>query len=53
VFRKDATVRERLQRNTEQSVARGNFGAPTFFVGALIYFGKDHRRDVEEAIRAT
>jgi 2-hydroxychromene-2-carboxylate isomerase len=31
VFRKDATVKERLLRNTEQSVARGTFGAPMFW----------------------
>jgi hypothetical protein len=30
VFRKDATVKERLLRDTEQSAARGTFGAPTF-----------------------
>ncbi len=53
VFRKDATVRERLLSNTERSVARSTFGAPTLFVGDLIYFGEDHLRDVEEAIRAT
>ena len=46
----DPTVKERLLRNTQQSVARGTFGAPTFFVGGQIYFGKDRLRDVEEAI---
>jgi 2-hydroxychromene-2-carboxylate isomerase len=38
--------------NTERSVARGTFGAPTFFVGDEIYFGKDRLRDVEETIVA-
>jgi 2-hydroxychromene-2-carboxylate isomerase len=46
----DPAVKERLLRNTEQSVARGTFGAPTFFVDGQIYFGKDRLRDVEEAI---
>jgi 2-hydroxychromene-2-carboxylate isomerase len=46
----DPTVKERLLRNTEQSAARGTFGAPTFFVVDQIYFGKDRLRDVEEAI---
>ncbi len=41
-------VKERLPRNTERSVAHGTFGAPTFFFGDLIYFGKDRLRDVEE-----
>lgn len=47
-------VKERLLRNTQQSVERGTFGAPTFFVGDEIFFGKDRLRDVEEEIiRAT
>jgi 2-hydroxychromene-2-carboxylate isomerase len=31
-------------------VASGSFGAPTFYVGREIFFGKDRLRDVEEAI---
>ena len=42
-------VKQALLRNTEASVARGAFGAPTFFVGAEMFFGKDELRDVEEA----
>jgi 2-hydroxychromene-2-carboxylate isomerase len=49
---KDPEVKERLLANTERSVARGSFGAPTFFVGDEIFFGKDRLRDVEEAILA-
>lgn len=45
-----AEVKERLQANTQRSVERGAFGAPTFFVGDEMYFGKDRLRDVEEAI---
>jgi len=45
-------VKDRLLRNTEGSVARGTFGAPTFFVGDEIFFGKDRLRDVEEEIMA-
>ncbi len=45
-------VKATLTANTERSVARGAFGAPTFFVGDEIYFGKDRLRDVEEAIVA-
>ena len=45
------TVKQRLLENTQRSVDRGNFGAPTFFVDGAIYFGKDRLRDVEEAIR--
>jgi 2-hydroxychromene-2-carboxylate isomerase len=43
-------VKSRLLENTQRSVGRGTFGAPTFFVGDEIYFGKDRLRDVEEAI---
>jgi 2-hydroxychromene-2-carboxylate isomerase len=45
-----ADVKARLIANTEMSVARGNFGSPSFFVGDALYFGKDRLRDVEEAI---
>jgi 2-hydroxychromene-2-carboxylate isomerase len=43
-------IKSRLAANTERSVERGCFGAPTFFVGDEIFFGKDRLRDVEEAI---
>jgi 2-hydroxychromene-2-carboxylate isomerase len=49
----DPAVKERLLRNTEQSVARGTFGAPTFFVGEEIFFGKNRLREVEEGILAS
>jgi len=48
----DAKIKEELLVNTEQSVARGTFGSPTFFVDDEIFFGKDRLRDVEEAILA-
>ena len=48
----DAEVKQRLLANTEDAVARGAFGIPTFFVGSEIFFGKDRLRDVEEEILA-
>jgi len=45
-------VKARLIANTEDAVARGVFGAPSFFVGGELYFGKDTLRDVEEEIEA-
>lgn len=48
----DPSVKDELAANTARSVERGTFGAPTFFVGDEIYFGKDRLRDVEEAIVA-
>jgi 2-hydroxychromene-2-carboxylate isomerase len=48
----DPEIKNRLLENTQRSVAAGSFGAPTFFVGTEIFFGKDRLRDVEEAIAA-
>ena len=47
----DPAVKAKLIANTEASVARGCFGAPTFFVGNEMWFGKDRLRDVEDAVR--
>jgi len=46
----DQDVKDALLKNTEASVARGTFGAPTFFVGDEMYFGKDRLGELEEAI---
>ena len=46
-------IKATLLRNTEDSVARGTFGSPTFFVGDEIFFGKDRLREVEEEIVKT
>lgn len=46
----DPAVKERLLTNTQDSISRGTFGIPTFFVGREIYFGKDRLRDVEDAL---
>lgn len=43
-------VKQELLTNTERSVQRGTFGAPTFFVGDEIFFGKDRLWEVEEDI---
>lgn len=34
-------VKDRLRANTEEAVARGVFGAPTFFVGDQMFWGND------------
>ena len=48
----DPAIKQQLIQNTENSVSRGSFGSPTFFVGDEIFFGKDKLRDVEEEIIA-
>ena len=41
-----------LRANTDEAVARGAFGAPTFFVGEELFFGSDHLRFVLRALEA-
>ena len=48
----EPSVKQKLIDSTEASVNRGTFGAPTFFVGDEIFFGKDRLREVEEEIVA-
>jgi 2-hydroxychromene-2-carboxylate isomerase len=43
-------VKKKLIANTENAVARGEFGSPTFFVEDEMFFGKDRLREVEESI---
>jgi 2-hydroxychromene-2-carboxylate isomerase len=43
-------VKERLKANTEGAVARGVFGAPTFFVNGDMFFGQDRLDFVEEKL---
>jgi 2-hydroxychromene-2-carboxylate isomerase len=43
-------VKDRLRSNTEEAVARGAFGAPTFFVGETMFFGQDRLEFVAEAL---
>lgn len=48
----DVEVKARLAATTEEAVARGVFGAPTFFVGGQMYFGQDRLDFVREALNA-
>jgi 2-hydroxychromene-2-carboxylate isomerase len=43
-------VKAALVKNTEEAVARGVFGAPTFFVGEKMFFGQDRLDFVKEAL---
>ena len=45
-----ADVKEKLKANTESAVARGVFGAPTFFVDGEMFFGQDRLDFVEEML---
>ena len=45
-------VKAALKSTTEAAVAKGVFGAPTFFVGEHMHFGQDRLPYVEELLRA-
>ena len=46
----DAEVKARLIATTDEAVARGVFGAPSFFVGEAMFFGQDRLDFVREAL---
>lgn len=46
----DPQVKEQLKTVTQEAVARGVFGAPTFFVGQEMYWGQDRLDFVQEAL---
>ena len=46
----DPAVKQQLKKNTEDAVARGVFGAPTFFVGEEMHWGQDRLAFVAEAL---
>jgi 2-hydroxychromene-2-carboxylate isomerase len=48
----DPEVKAKLIATTEEAVARGVFGAPTFFVGDAMFFGQDRLDFVREALLA-
>lgn len=44
-------VKDKLRADTEEAVARGVFGAPTFFVGKDMFWGQDRLMFVEQALK--
>lgn len=46
----DPEVKAALKATTEEAVARGVFGAPSFFVGDAMFFGQDRLAFVREAL---
>jgi 2-hydroxychromene-2-carboxylate isomerase len=46
----DPGVKAALVATTDEAVARGVFGAPTFFVGEQMFFGQDRLDFVREAL---
>lgn len=46
----EPAVKSALMATTEEAVARGVFGAPSFFVGGELFFGQDRLDFVREAL---
>ncbi len=44
-------IKDELKRRVEQAVAKGVFGAPTFFVGGEMFWGQDRLDHVERALQ--
>jgi 2-hydroxychromene-2-carboxylate isomerase len=47
----DPAVKDDLKVATQEAVARGVFGAPTFFVGGEMFWGQDRLDFVKEALQ--
>jgi len=47
----DQSVKDALKASTDEAIARGAFGAPTFYVGSEMFWGQDRIDFVEEALR--
>lgn len=46
----DDYVKKTLRKTTDEAVARGVFGTPTFFVGDDMYWGQDRLHFVEAVL---
>lgn len=47
----DPAVKDKLKTQTQAAVARGVFGAPTFFVGDQMFWGQDRFQFIKEALQ--
>ncbi|HXE21405.1 MAG TPA: DsbA family protein, partial [Rhodoferax sp.] len=47
----DARVKEALKAATQEAIDRGVFGAPTFFVDGVMFWGQDRLDFVKEALQ--
>lgn len=48
--RGEPAIKDKLRANTDEAIARGAFGAPSFFVGEELFFGNDRLDFVAEAV---
>lgn len=47
----DPAIKDALKATTQEAVARGVFGAPTFFVGQQMFWGQDRLDFVKETLQ--
>jgi 2-hydroxychromene-2-carboxylate isomerase len=47
----EPAIKDRLRANTDEAIARGAFGAPTFLVEDELFWGNDRLHFVEAALR--
>ena len=47
----DEAIKDELKANSEEAVARGAFGAPTFFIGEQMFFGNDRFEFIKKALK--
>ena len=45
-------IRDELARETNRGLERGVFGAPTFFVGEEMFWGKDRMEFIEHELKS-
>jgi 2-hydroxychromene-2-carboxylate isomerase len=48
----DPAVKDHLKSETQEAVARGVFGAPTFFLGQAMFWGQDRLDFVKERLQS-
>lgn len=47
----EQSIKDQLKANTDEAIARGAFGAPTFFVGDKMFWGNDRFDFIREELR--
>ena len=46
----DSSIKSALKKNTDEAIARGVFGAPTFFIDEEMFFGNDRFEFIKKAL---
>ena len=46
----NSSIKSALKKNTDEAIARGAFGAPTFFIDEEMFFGNDRFEFIKKAL---